>query len=161
MVREVRLLMYFWGFLRVVFYGSCCLYCAPQSSSILLGTVLKVMLMILRYMQPFLDHFRVLKWLNYRKTKPKVVSRSPPCTPGYGDLTLGSAELEEIRSFCVIWATLNSKLTFESKLREVVSESTRSMGIERFAGNLIDCLRVLKSCFNAPIFSNLGYDVRV
>ena len=45
--------------------------------------------------------FLCLKWrmrLNPRKTKSMVVSRSRTNAHGYGDLTLGSAELEEIKS---------------------------------------------------------------
>ena len=42
-----------------------------------------------------------LKWhmrLHPKKTKFIVVSRSRTSAPGYGDLTLGGAELEEVHS---------------------------------------------------------------
>ena len=46
-------------------------------------------------------YFWCLKWhmrLNFKKTKSKVNSRFPIYAPGYYDLTLVSAELEQLRS---------------------------------------------------------------
>ena len=47
--------------------------------------------------------------------------------PSYGDLALGVAELEEVKSLRILGVTLDSKLTFETYLREFVSKAARSM----------------------------------
>ena len=46
-----------------------------------------------------------------------VVSRSQIIANGYGDLTLGGAELEELKSLRILGVTLDSKLPFEIHLR--------------------------------------------
>ena len=56
--------------------------------------------------------------LNLKKMKPTMVSRSRTISPGYDDLTLGGAELEEVKSLRVLEVLLGSKLTFEVYLRE-------------------------------------------
>ena len=100
------------------------------------------------------------KWhmrLNSKETKSMVVSQSRTITPGYGDLTVGGAELEEVNGLCILGATLDSKLSFEPHLREVVSKAAISMGVVRQTGKLVDCLRVLKSCFNAYVLFSGEY----
>ena len=67
--------------------------------------------------------------LNPKKTKSMVVSRSRTSAPGYGELTLGSAELEEAKSLHILGVTYDSKLTFEMHLREVVSKAARNLGV--------------------------------
>ena len=57
----------------------------------------------------------------------------------------------------IFGVTYDSKLTFETYVREVVSKAARSLGAVRRAGKLFDCLRVLKSCFNAFVRSSLEY----
>ena len=47
--------------------------------------------------------------------------------PGYGDLNLGGTELEKLK-WLRIRVTLDSKLTLETYLREVVSKTARSLG---------------------------------
>ena len=49
--------------------------------------------------------------------------------PVYGDLTLGGAELEEIKNLRIFRVTLDFKLMFETHLREVVSKAARSPGL--------------------------------
>ena len=93
-----------------------------------------------------------MKWhirLNPKKTKSTAVSRSRSNAPGYGDLTLGSAELEQVRSLRILEVPLDSMLTFEAHLWEVVLKAAKSLGILLRAEKLLDCARVLKSCFNA------------
>ena len=68
---------------------------------------------------------------SYKKTKSIVTSRSRTSTPGYGDLTLGGVELEEVKSLRIFGVTLESQLTFETYLREVVSKAAKSLGIMR------------------------------
>ena len=55
-------------------------------------------------------HSWCLKWhrrLNLKKTKSMVLSRSRICALGYGDLTLGGAELEEGgKEFAYSWGNL-------------------------------------------------------
>ena len=53
--------------------------------------------------------------------------------------------------------TLDSKLTFETHVREVVSKEVKSLEVVRRAGKLFDCPRVLKSYFNAYVLSNLKH----
>ena len=86
-----------------------------------------------------------------------VVYRSQTYAPGYGDLTLGDAELEDVKSLRIFRVTFDSKLTFETHLREVVSKAARSLGVVPRLGKLFDCSRVLNNCFNAYILSNLEY----
>ena len=66
-----------------------------------------------------------------------VVSRSRTIAPGYGDLTLGGAELEEVKSLRILGVTLDSKLSNEIHLREVVSKATKCLGVVRRAGKLL------------------------
>ena len=91
------------------------------------------------------------------KNNYMVVSRSRTCVPGYGDLTHGGDELEEVKSLRILGVTFDSKLTFEAHLREVVSKAARNLGVVRRAGKLFDCPSALKSCFNAYVLSNLEY----
>ena len=61
------------------------------------------------------------------------------------------------QSVCVfLGVTLDSKLTFDTHLHEVMSKAAKSLGAVRRAGK-VDCLLVLKSCFNAYVLSNLEY----
>ena len=50
--------------------------------------------------------------LNPKKTKSMVVSRSGIIAPGYSDLTLGGAKLEEIKSQRILGVTLDSMLAY-------------------------------------------------
>ena len=104
-------------------------------------------------------HFWCLKWhmrLNYKKTKLIVVSRSRTYASGYGNLTLGCAELEEV-SLRILGVSYDSKLTFEIHLREAVSKAARTLSVVRRTEKLFDCPRELKSYFNAYVLSNLEH----
>ena len=63
------------------------------------------------------------------ETNSMVVSRSVTYAPGNGDLTLGGAEVEEVKSIRILEVTLDSKLTFETHLDEVVSKAARSLSV--------------------------------
>ena len=69
--------------------------------------------------------------LNPKKTKSTVVSRSRAYAPGYGDLTLDGAKLKKLKSLLIPRVPLDSKLTFETHLREVVSKAVRSLSVVR------------------------------
>ena len=84
-----------------------------------------------------------------------VVSQSGTIALRYGDLTLGGVEVEEVKSLRILDVTLDSKFTFETYLREVVSKVARSLEVVHREGKLFDCLRILKSCFNAYVLSSL------
>ena len=99
--------------------------------------------------------------LNPKMTKPILVSRSRTHAPGYGDLTLGCAELKEVKSLRIIGVALDSELTFETHLLEVVSKATISLGVVSRAVKLFNCLNVLKSGFNAYVLTSLKYFVHV
>ena len=83
-----------------------------------------------------------------------MVNRSLTIAPGYCDLALGGAELE-VRSLCILGVTLDSKLKFQTYLREVLSKTAGSLRVVHRAGKLFDCPRVLKSCFNAYVLCSL------
>ena len=78
-----------------------------------------------------------------------MVSRSRTIAPGSCGLTLVDAEVNEVESLRILGVALDSKLTLEMHLQEVVSNAARSLGVVLRAGKLFDCPRVLKSCFNA------------
>ena len=61
----------------------------------------------------------------------------------YGGLTHGSAELEEVTSLRTLRATFDSKFTFETHFREVVSKAARSLGVVLSARSSFICPRVL------------------
>ena len=84
--------------------------------------------------------------LNTKKTKFMVAGRSRINAPGYGDLTLGGSELEEVQSMRILVVTFDSKPTLRF-IWEVVS----NLRVVRQAGKLFDCPRVLKSCFNTYV----------
>ena len=76
-------------------------------------------------------HSWCLKWhlrLNSKKPKSMVVSRFRPIAPGYGYLTLGGGVLGELKGLRILGITLDSKLTFETHLREVVSKGIQESG---------------------------------
>ena len=108
-------------------------------------------------------YFWCLKWhtrLNPMKTKSMVVSRSRIYAPGYGDLTISGAELEEVTSLRILGLTFDSKLTFKTHLREAVSKATKSLGVVLRAGKLFACPPVLKNGFDAYGLSNKTYASR-
>ena len=79
-------------------------------------------------------NFWYLKWqmrLNSKKTKSMVVSRSLTIALGYSDLTLGGAELEKVKSLCILGVTLDSMLTLETQLLKVVAEASKSLEFVR------------------------------
>ena len=73
--------------------------------------------------------------LNPEKTKSTVVGRSRTVAPGYDDLTVGGAVLEEVKSLRILGVTLDSMLTLETHLPEVVSQVARSLGVWRRTGS--------------------------
>ena len=74
----------------------------------------------------------------------------------YGDLTLGGAEIKEVMRLRIFRVPLDSKLTFEIHLREVVSKAAISFGIVIRAEKLFECSHVLNTCFNAYALFNLS-----
>ena len=60
-----------------------------------------------------------------------VVCLSQTIASGYGDLTFGAAELEVANSLRIPGITLDSKLTFETHLQEIMSKAARSLEIWR------------------------------
>ena len=86
--------------------------------------------------------------LSPKKTNSMVVSRFRTSDPGYGDSLLDELSLRR-QSLRILGVTIDSKLTFEMHLREVVSKAARNLGIVRRVGKLFDCPRVLNGCSNA------------
>ena len=60
--------------------------------------------------------------LDPKKTKSTLVSQFRTIAPDHGNITLGSAGLEEVKSVRILGVTLDFKLTFETQLREDVSK---------------------------------------
>ena len=58
-----------------------------------------------------------------------VVSRSRTIASGYRGSSLCGAELEKVKGLPYFGVTSDSKLSFETNLREVVSKAARSLGI--------------------------------
>ena len=67
--------------------------------------------------------------INPRKVKSILVSRPRTYAPDYGELTIDGEEREEVRSLRILGITIDSKLTFQTPLREFVSKAVRSVGI--------------------------------
>ena len=86
-----------------------------------------------------------------------VVSRSLTNAPSYSDLTLGDAELEEVKGLRLLGVALDFKLRFKTRLYKVVLKAARSLSVVCQAGKLFDFLRVRKSCFNAHVLYNLEH----
>ena len=59
------------------------------------------------------------------------------------------------QSFRILGVTLDSQLTFEIHLREVMTRTARSLSVVLQAGKLFDCRSELKRSFNAR-FVQLG-----
>ena len=95
--------------------------------------------------------------LNPKKAKSMVVTRSRTIVSGRCNLTLDSAELEDLQSLRILGVTVDSKFTFETHMWEVVSKAARILGVVPREGKLFECPRVLKSCFNAYVLSSLEY----
>ena len=64
-------------------------------------------------------------------------------------------DLEVVKSLRILGVPLDSKLTFETHLQEVLSKADRRLGVVCRAGKLFDYPRVPKSCFNAYVLSSL------
>ena len=99
--------------------------------------------------------FWCLRWhlrLNLKNTKSMGVSRSRTDAPGYGILTLGGTELEEVKSLRILGVTLDSKLTFEAHLREVVLKAARSVEHKSYLIVLV-CPRAVSMHMSCPSWS--------
>ena len=101
-----------------------------------------------------------LKWhmrLASKKTKSMVFNRFRTVALGYVGLTLVIAELEETKGLRILGVTLDSNLTVETHLRELVLKAARGLGVVRRTGKLFNCPLVLKSYFNAHVLSSLKH----
>ena len=72
--------------------------------------------------------------LKPKKTKFMVVSRSQTSAPGYGDLSLGGAELENVKILRILRVPFDPQFTFEAHLGEIVLKAAGNLGIVRRAG---------------------------
>ena len=100
------------------------------------------------------------------KTKFMVVGRSRNTTPGYGDPTPSSAELEKVDGLHILGVTVDSKLTFETHFREVVSKAARTycapsrrvIWLSTGGKGLFQCIcfAVLEYCAHVWMSSALG-----
>ena len=70
-------------------------------------------------------------------------------------LLVGGAGLEEVKRLHILGVSLDSKLTLETHLQEVMSKAARSLRVMLGARKLFDCPRLLKSGFNAYVFFQL------
>lgn len=111
-----------------------------------------------------LDLLRIQEWcrswnmlMNPLKTKSLVVSRSRTVAPRFGDIVLDGAGVEVSDDLVILGVRFDSKLTFESHIRDVVASSSRSLGIMRRAAKIFDSTDVLVSCFRSFVLSRLEY----
>ena len=72
-----------------------------------------------------------------------------------------NTKLEEVKSLHIRGVTFDSKLTFETHLREVALKTALSLGVVSQAGKLFDFSCVLKNCFNTYVLPNLDYCARM
>ena len=136
-----------------MFSDGYCLYRAPMILRSMQSSrpLLRPQVMISLNQDSVAIHFWCFMWhmrLNPKKTKSLAVSRPQTYAPGHGDLALGGAEPKEVKSLSNLEVTFDSKFTFETHSREVVSKAARSLGIVHRAGKLFDCLPVLKRFFS-------------
>ena len=73
------------------------------------------------------------------------------------DLVLNGVELPVSDSLVILGVTLDSKLTFEKHISNVVSSAARSMGIVRRASRIFGSQDVLTTCFRSYVLSRLEY----
>ena len=100
-----------------------------------------------------------MKWhmrLTPGKTKSMAVSRSRTYAAGYDDLTLGSEELEEVKSLRILAVTFDSKLTLEIHLREAVPKAAKSLDALRRVGKLFLLSTCAQELFQCIWFAQLG-----
>ena len=95
--------------------------------------------------------------LNPIKTKTLIVSRSRTLMPAHGVLELNGVALSVSDSLVILGVTLDSKMTFEQHISNVVSSAARSMGIVRRASKIFGTLDVLTTCFRSYVLSRLEY----
>ena len=87
-----------------------------------------------------------VKWhmkLNPEKMKSMAVSWYRTNAFGYGDLSLGGAELEEVKSLHILGVTINCESTFMTHLREVVPKAARSLDVVRLYLIVYVCSRAV------------------
>ena len=105
------------------------------------------------------NNCQCLKWhmkLNPKKTQSVVVIRSQTSSSGYGDLTIGGAELEKLKTLHILGVTFDFKLTFETHLQEVMSKAARNLGVVHRAVNYLN-VPVCSRNVNAFVLSTLEH----
>ena len=98
-----------------------------------------------------------MKWhmrLSPKKTKSMVVSRSRTHASDHGDLTLSSAELEKVK-ICVFLKVPMTKLSLQTRLREVVSKAAMRLG-RAPGGNVIRLSTYAQELFQCVCFVQPG-----
>ena len=98
-----------------------------------------------------------LKWyttLNPKKTKSMVLSRSLTNASCYGDLALSGAVFKKVKSLIIIGVILDSKLTFETHLREILPKAATNLGVEKENNLMIHvCSKVVSMRMPCPVYS--------
>ena len=93
--------------------------------------------------------------LNPIKTKTRIVSRSRRLIPAHGVLELNVVALSVSDSLVILGVILDSKMTFEHQISNVVSSAARSMGIVRRATKIFGTLNILTTFFRSYVFLRL------
>ena len=95
--------------------------------------------------------------LNASKTKSMVISRSRALVPGFPDLLLGGSRLDMVSTLKILGVVFDSKLTFESHLREVATSASQRLGILRKTWGVFRDTEIVKRCFWSFLLPVLEY----
>ena len=94
---------------------------------------------------------------NASKIDTIIVARSRTLLPRHPALSIGGVVLEESSSLQVLGVTLDSKLTFETHVRNIVSVASQKLGIVRKAFKIFGDVVVTSRCFKSFVLPLLEY----
>ena len=95
--------------------------------------------------------------LNLSKTKAMLMSRSRTLLPAHPDIRVNNIALENVDELRILGMTLDTKLTFETHLRSVVSAAAQKIGILRLAWSIYRDESVVSRCFWSLLLPILEY----
>jgi len=95
--------------------------------------------------------------LNPGKTKSFIASRSRTALPCHMPLVFNGVEIKSRTVLKILGVEFDSKMTFETHIRSMVSMASRKIGLLRMARRMFNDVVVLRRCFFAFILPNLEY----
>ena len=100
------------------------------------------------------------KWdmkINPAKSKSLCFSRSRTVFPLHGDLVVDGSPIANCCELDILGVKFDSKLTFESHIRAIVSSASRKLGILRKAYTILQDASISVTCFRCFILPLLEY----